>query len=391
MNQYDIVVIGGGIHGVGVAQAAAAKGYKILLLEQTSLAAGTSSKSSKLIHGGLRYLESGQLNLVKESIRERTILLKIAPEIVKPVKFYLPIYKNTSRPAFYVGLGLALYTLLGRFSTYARFHLVPEKKWPQLDNLKTENLKHVFQYWDAQTDDQKLTEAVMASALSLGAEIACPAALTKARKISSGYETEYHQNNKTHTCQTKVLVNAAGPWINLVLDQIRPAPSKRQMDLVQGSHIVIDQPAPSGIFYVEAPADKRAIFIMPWQGHTLIGTTESMFTGNPAEARPSQEEIDYLLRVTKHYFPDWQTNELQRFAGLRVLPRSAASASHRHFHKSREIVFHQDSAHPNLYSIYGGKLTGYRATAEKLIKLISKNLSPSVKTKNINTRNLPLS
>lgn len=388
MKQYDIVVIGGGIHGVGVAQAAAAKGYKILLLEQTALAAGTSSKSSKLIHGGLRYLESGQLKLVKESIRERTILLKNAPGLVKPVKFYLPVYKDTSRPAFYIGLGLSLYALLGKFSTYSRFRLIPKKKWATLNNLKTENLKTVFQYWDAQTDDKKLTETVMDSALSLGAEIACPAEFTQTIKISSGYEIHYKLNNQDVTCQTKILINASGPWINLVLDKVSPTTTKRQMDLVQGAHVVISQSAPSGIFYVEAPEDKRAVFMMPWQGHTLIGTTESMYTGNPADVQPTQDEIDYLLRVTRHYFPDWQTNELRRFAGLRVLPRSKSSA----FHRSREIIFHQDDSHPDLFSIYGGKLTGYRATAEKLINIISRKLPPPAGNKNIgiNTRNLLL-
>jgi glycerol-3-phosphate dehydrogenase len=387
MKEYDIVVIGGGIHGVGVAQAAAARGYKILLLEQTSLAAGTSSKSSKLIHGGLRYLESAQFSLVKESICERTILFNIAPDLVKPVKFYLPVYKNTSRSAFYIGLGLAIYALLGRFSAYARFRLVPKKHWNRLNNLKLDDLEHVFQYWDGQTNDKRLTESVMNSALSLGADIACPARFSQAHKLSSGYEVTYKQNEQQLNCKTKVLVNAAGPWVNSVLDYISPVTSKRQVDLVQGAHVVIKQAAPSGIFYVEAPQDKRVVFMMPWQGNTLIGTTESMFTGNPSDVKPAQREIDYLLDVARHYFPGWQLDEISRFAGLRVLPRNEAST----FKTTRETILHQTPSHPGLFSIYGGKLTGYRATAEKLLKLISRQYPAPVAGKKIKTEELPLS
>lgn len=370
MKQYDIVIIGGGIHGVGIAQAAAVKGYTVLLLEQTALAAGTSSKSSKLIHGGLRYLESGQIKLVNESLRERAILLKIAPGLVKPTKFYLPIYKKTSRPAFYIAMGLTLYTLLGKFAAFTRFHFVPEKKWSSLSGLETNGLKHVFQYWDAQTDDKKLTEAVMSSATNFGAEIACPAKFNSAGKTPSGYEIFYSKDNEEKSCHATILINAAGPWVNMVLDKIRPATVKRDMDLVQGAHVVIKQPAPVGVFYAEAPEDKRAIFMMPWLGQTLIGTTESLFTGDPADAQPTEEEIEYLLRVTRHYFPNWQTDEVARFAGLRVLPRSESSA----FSRPRETVFHTDMNHPNLFSIYGGKLTGYRATAEKMLKRIKPRL-----------------
>ena len=386
MKQYDIVIIGGGIHGVGIAQAAAVKGYSVLLLEQTALAAGTSSKSSKLIHGGLRYLESGHIKLVNESLRERAILLKIAPGLVKPVKFYLPIYKKTSRPAFYIALGLTLYTLLGKFAAYTRFHFVPKKQWPSLSGLETKGLQHVFQYWDAQTNDKKLTKAVMNSALAFGADIACPAEFNRAEKTASGYDVHYSQNHENKRCHATVLINTAGPWVNIVLDKIRPAPAKREVDLVQGAHVIIKQPAPVGVFYAEAPEDKRAIFMMPWQDQTLIGTTESLFTGNPADVRPTEKEIEYLLRITRHYFPNWQTDEVARFAGLRVLPRGKSSA----FSRPRETVFHQDQNHPNLVSVYGGKLTGYRATAEKMIKKIKHQLPPAKDKYNKKTEDLIL-
>jgi glycerol-3-phosphate dehydrogenase len=173
--QYDIVVIGAGIQGVGVAQAAAAAGYSVLVLEQSGIAAGTSSKSSKLIHGGLRYLETGQLGLVRESLRERALLLKLAPELVKLRHLHIPIYRTSSRSAFTIAAGLSLYKLLSGMSEDTRFRRLRRSEWQSLDGLKTEGLQQVFRYAEAQTDDAGLTEAVMHSAQQLGAELQMPA------------------------------------------------------------------------------------------------------------------------------------------------------------------------------------------------------------------------
>ena len=162
--QYDLVVIGAGIHGVGVAQAAAAAGYSVLVLEQTGIASATSCRSSKLIHGGLRYLESGQLNLVRESLRERDILLRIAPQLVQLVPFYIPVYRHTARRPWQIRAGLALYAVLGNLRRHAWFAALPRVQWGNLDGLATENLQAVFRYQDAQTDDAALTQAVMRSA-----------------------------------------------------------------------------------------------------------------------------------------------------------------------------------------------------------------------------------
>ncbi len=172
---WDVVVVGGGIHGVGIAQAVAAAGHSVLVLEQEALAAGSSSRSSKLIHGGLRYLESGQFKLVRESLQERAILLRLAPELVRLQKFLIPIYAHSRRHSWQLRIGLSLYALLGGMDPAARFGTVPRHEWGQLDGLETDGLRQVFHYHDAQTDDALLTAAVMRSAQSLGAELELPA------------------------------------------------------------------------------------------------------------------------------------------------------------------------------------------------------------------------
>ena len=171
MQEYDVIVVGGGIHGAGVLQAAAAAGHSALLIEKSALASGTSSRSSKLIHGGLRYLESGQFSLVRESLQERAVNLRIAPDLVELKPFFIPIYADTRRRPWQLKLGLSMYALLGGFDTSTRFGSVPRREWAQLDGLDTRNLDAVFRYHDAQTDDAQLTRAVVDSARALGGEI----------------------------------------------------------------------------------------------------------------------------------------------------------------------------------------------------------------------------
>ena len=175
MKEYDVVIIGGGIHGAGVLQAAVAAGHSALLIEREALAAGTSSRSSKLIHGGLRYLESGQFALVRESLRERAIHLRIASELVALKPFYIPVYRDTRRRPWQLKLGLWIYALLGGFDATTSFGSVPKSEWAQLDGLKTLDSDAVIRYHDAQTNDALLTRAVVKSALGLGAELAMPA------------------------------------------------------------------------------------------------------------------------------------------------------------------------------------------------------------------------
>ncbi|ABI60004.1 FAD-dependent oxidoreductase [Nitrosomonas eutropha] len=386
-NHYDLIIVGGGIQGVAVAQAAAARGYSVLVLEKAALAAGTSSRSSKLIHGGLRYLESGQFGLVRESLKERAELLRLAPSLVRLQPFYLPIYHQTSRDSLTIRAGLSLYALLAGFGKGAGFCSIPRRKWGELDGLSTRGLKHVFQYWDAQTDDQTLTQAMMHSASSLGAELRCPAEFTHARIFGDTCEIEFLENNQPYQCTASVLINAAGPWINQVAERISPPPPTYPVELVQGTHLVLNGRLNMGCYYLESPQDQRAIFALPWKEHILLGTTETVFKGEPEKASPLITEEVYLLGCFRYYFPDHYITIRERFAGLRVLPESGSLP----FNRSREIHLQCDHPkYPRVVGIYGGKLTVCRATARKVLHTLRLSLPVRIPRADISQLSLEL-
>ncbi len=370
----DILVVGGGIHGVAVAQAAAAAGYSVLLLEQfEQLAQGTSSRSSKLVHGGLRYLESGQFHLVRECLKERALLLKNAPELVRLTPFFIPVYHDTSRSPGLLRVGLGLYRLLAGLRAETRFRSLPMSAWEGLDGLATRELRAVFQYYDAQTDDALLTRAVMRSAARLGAACLTGARVMAIQRDKAGCLIDYERGGRVERQRADVVVNAAGPWANALLETAAPSARRLPVDLVQGAHIALAAPAPQGVYYVEAPQDRRAVFIMPWQGMTLVGTTETPRSALPAELadwEPLPAEIDYLRSVYRRYFPERAGAAVHHaFAGLRVLPKGAGSA----FARPRETVLLWDSR-MRILTVYGGKLTAYRATAEKVIRSLRAHL-----------------
>ena len=425
-DRYDMVVIGAGIHGAGVAQAAAAAGYSALVLEQSGIASGTSSRSSKLIHGGLRYLETAQFGLVRECLRERALLLKLAPSLVRLTPVHIPVYGDTRRRPWQLRAGLSLYAALGGLQCANRFDTIPRREWEELDGLETRGLQRVFRYCEAQTDDLRLTRAVIASARSLGARLAMPARFTGASLGAAGCAVRYLHEGRERECEATVLINAAGPWARTVLDRIEdpgaaadtrpaqastrpsagtagsppapphggtvPAMSARApaISLIQGTHLVLDGRLEQGIYYMEAPGDGRAVFAMPWRGRLLLGTTETPYTGDPAGVAPLPRERDYLLETLAHYFPAWRRGAAERvreaWAGLRVLPGDADEPA---FRRPRDVVLDTDRPErPRLLSIYGGKLTAYRATAEKVMRRLRASL-PS-RTAVASTRTLPL-
>jgi glycerol-3-phosphate dehydrogenase len=365
----DVVVIGAGIQGAGVAQAAAAAGYRVRVLEQTAIAAATSCRSSKLIHGGLRYLESHQYALVHKTLRERDRLLRLAPHLVQLVPFYIPVYPDTSRRPLHFWLGLLLYALLGGLRRSTRFHTLSRSHRQRLP-IRKDRLQSVFQYQDGQTDDVALTRAVMHSAQALGAELICPALFSSAEAKTQGVHVAYQTANRIQRIYSRVLVNASGPWVNHVLGNITPSVAGLAMELVQGTHIVLDNPAPAGVYYVEAPQDQRAVFVMPWHGKTLVGTTETVFKGDPARVAPQPAEIEYLRAVFRHYFPALSDQVTDSFAGLRVLPKLPGSLTAR----PRDTQLHPEPE--RVLSLYGGKLTGYRATAEEVMQKLQPYLPP---------------
>jgi len=389
----DLIIIGAGIHGAGVAQAAAARGCSCLVLEQYDRpACGTSGRSSKLIHGGLRYLESGRLSLVKECLRERTLLLRNAPQLVKPVPFYIPVYKETTRSPATIRVGLSLYALLTGLRKEAFFKKLSKAEQQNLDGIKTSGLKAVYQYWDAQTDDAALTGAVLKSAIELGGcEVQYNARVTGIELQPGEARVVYFsETGGQFSGRARVVVNAAGPWAHLTAAKTSPPlPHRHGVDLVQGAHIILPHKVEKGIYYLESPRDKRAVFAMPWRGATMVGTTETDYSGDPAKTQPLETEVEYLLETFNHYFkknnPLGVEQIISSFAGLRVLPKGDGKP----FSRSRETILIPDREQsPRILSIYGGKLTTYRATSEKVMNLIASSLP--VPRKNIDTKTLPL-
>ncbi|MFM2287803.1 MAG: hypothetical protein RL684_946 [Pseudomonadota bacterium] len=370
----DVLVVGAGIHGAGLAQAAAAAGHSVLVLEQSAIAAGSSSRSSKLVHGGLRYLESWQIRLVRESLHERTLLLRLAPDLVRLQPFHIPVYGATRRRPWQLRLGLSMYALLAGFGPGARFSSLPRRAWAALDGLETRGLQRVFRYHDAQTDDAALTAAVLRSAQSLGAELALPARFIAADVHAQGVRVRYRPTDgmtdgpagDEQEVEARVLLNAAGPWAAQVAGAIRPALPVPALELVQGSHLVLPAAPQAGCYYLESPRDGRAVFALPWKGKLLAGTTEVPFRGDPAAVTPSASERNYLLGVLRHYFPALRSGGQgvveAAFAGLRVLPRGSGHA----FHRSRETLLDLQHA-GRVLSVYGGKLTTWRAVAERAL------------------------
>lgn len=384
----DVLVVGGGIHGVGVAQAAAAAGHSVILLEKQALAAGTSSRSSKLIHGGLRYLETGSLRLVQECLRERQIMLDIAPELVQLENFYIPVYRESRRYQWQLITGLSMYAALAGFRAGAGFgRLTPSAAGP-LDGLLQRDLKAVFRYQDARTDDRALTRAVMASAMTLGATLMLPAQLLSATIEADRVVARCRTGADESEITSRVLINATGPWAARMLERITPALPRVRVDLIQGAHVVFRDWAVRHCHYLESPRDGRGIFVLPWRGATLVGTTETRFSGDPSSVRARPAEKRYLLSTARHYFPESAPRDLSNaaaFAGLRVLPAGDGHA----FHRSRETRLETDRAQrPRVLSIFGGKLTAWRATAEKVLARIAESLPD--REPRANTRSLRL-
>jgi glycerol-3-phosphate dehydrogenase len=246
-------------------------------------------------------------------------------------------------------------------------------------------LENVFCYYDAQTDDTALTEAVLRSAEALGAEITYPARFMGAERERDGYRVAYRVGDAERICRCTMLVNAAGPWVNQVQDRITPHPPRFDIELVQGTHVHLDAPLSDSIFYVEAPRDGRAVFIMPWKGGTLVGTTETPYQGEPEYVEPLAAEVNYLEETLRAYFAGYSGRRIESWSGLRVLPAGGT----RPFHRPRETVLLSDERDPHAIAIYGGKLTAYRATAARVLTFAKRTL-PS-RTPVARTEQLPLS
>jgi glycerol-3-phosphate dehydrogenase len=363
---YDLVVIGGGIQGAGVALMAKKAGYSVLLIEKNTWASATSSASSKLIHGGLRYLQTGQFTLVYECLKERHWMLKTLPDLVKPSWFYLPIYQNAHYSTWKIHLGLFLYRFLSGNTAYSQYKKIPKNQWAALAGLQQEGLKAVFAYQDAQTDDAALTRYLVQQAQAIGVDCyeqtECVSA-THHDTVFYQLHLQQKEQKKIYQVNCHSVVNATGPWVNRVLQMLDNQADDLAVELVQGSHLVVSPALSEDCFYLPAPQDNRAVFCLPWKGKTLVGTTELIYQGAPEDAHVTQQEVDYLSAVVKHYFPHYAFSIISSFCGLRVLPHSTQKV----FSRPRDTLI---CKHHRIISLYGGKLTAWRATAVKVVMQI---------------------
>jgi glycerol-3-phosphate dehydrogenase len=373
----DLLVIGGGIHGAAVARDAVGRGLKVMLAEKGDYASATSSASSKLIHGGLRYLEHLELALVRESLLERAELLKTAPHLVAPQRFLLPIYGWQKRQAWVVHAGLALYDLLSLGDGLAASGKLSPREIAHLPHLRQDGLTSVLHYHDAKTDDARLTLAVLLDARRRGADILNRRAVTAIHPIENGYAVELDERGHKTSVEARFIVNASGPWVAALDAMTTAAPPPRPLRLVRGSHIVLpmpDPPLPDA--YTLQHEDERVIFVIPWlDGRFLIvGTTDVPHESDPGSAVCSSAEEGYLLAAYNRYFSG-QAAAASRaviftWSGVRALHDDEAASPSR---ISRSAAL---SAAANgtggFITLYGGKLTTHRLLAEEVLDRLAK-------------------
>ncbi len=362
----DLLIIGGGINGVGIAADAAGRGLRVLLCEQGDLASATSSKSSKLIHGGLRYLEHYEFRLVKEALQEREILLKKAPHIIHPLQFILP-HNPQLKPAWMLRLGLFIYDHLGKR------HELPKSQTIRYRNhragqLLKEQFSLGFSYYDCQVDDARLVVLNALQARQLGADIRTRTRVIAATRSSQGWEVtlENTRDQTKTTLLAHTLINATGPWVDSILQQTLHLDSMHHITGVKGSHIVIPKLYPEKYAFILINADKRVIFVIPYLQHfSLIGTTDIPFQGDPAAAQISPDEVRYLCDAVNHYFrQSISPNQvIWSYAGVRPLHNHNIANSSE---ISRDYFLELNASENTcpLLSVFGGKITTYRKLAE---------------------------
>ncbi len=360
-SQYQILVVGGGIQGCAIALSCARAGFSTLLIESNTWGTATSSRSSKLIHGGLRYLQTAQFGLVRECLQEREWMLEHMPDLVRRNWLYIPIYRTSHYRPWEIHAGLLLYFALSGFSRNGTYKRIPKERWSMLAGINQQDLQAVYAYQDAQTDDLELTQNIQKQAESAGATCLEQTRLQRADWQGSFYDVDIQVADEMAQVRAEYLINAGGPWISDVIEKVSPPPARVNVELVQGTHIVVDGKISSKCFYLEAPSDHRAVFVLPWKGQTLIGTTETPFDGRPEDCEPLQSEIDYLLGTVRHHFPDYEFKITEQWSGLRVLPKT----SDRAFARPRDVMLKVEDS---ILSVYGGKLTAWRSTAASVLK-----------------------
>lgn len=373
---FDILVVGGGIHGAAVARDAAGRGLKVLLAEKGDYACATSSASSKLIHGGLRYLEQGALGLVRESLAERAELLKTAPHLVTPLRFLLPVYRWQTRSPWSLRAGLGLYGLFSRGDGLPASGRLPRIEAASLPRLRQENLSAVLHYYDCRADDARLTLSVALDARGRGADILNRRGVTAITPMENGYAVDLDERGQKRRVEARFIVNAAGPFVSQVDALTDAAPEPQHLELVRGSHIVLPMPDPPALdAYTLQDEGERIVFVMPWlDGRFLVvGTTDVPHEGDPGTAHCSSEEKSYLVHAYNRYFTNPGSTVTERdivftWSGVRALHGGSETKPSRISRSPSFAACAQGTG--GFLTIYGGKLTTHRALAEDVLLML---------------------
>ncbi|WP_189437747.1 glycerol-3-phosphate dehydrogenase [Pseudovibrio japonicus] len=377
MNEsYDLFVIGGGINGCGIARDAAGRGLSVFLAEKTDFASATSSASTKLIHGGLRYLEYYEFRLVREALKEREVLLNMAPHIIWPMRFILPHHKGL-RPAWLLRLGLFMYDHLGGRKLLPATKMVALDRAPYNDGLKS-LFTRGFEYSDCWVDDARLVVLTARDAAARGATIRRNTEVIRATRSNGGWEIEVRdsESGQTELVHAKVLVNAAGPWVSHVLQCALGLNSRAHVRLVKGSHIIVPKMFAHDRSFIFQNGDGRIVFAIPYEhDFTLIGTTDVDYQGEPADVSCSDNEIAYLCNAVSEYFSKEVTPDMvvRTYSGVRPLYDDGASEARA---ATRDYVLELDEGEGKapLLSVFGGKITTYRRLAEHALEKLEGDL-----------------
>ena len=362
MNEnFDILIIGGGINGAGIVRDASGRNLKVCLVEKNTVGSATSSWSTKLIHGGLRYLENYEFRLVRESLKEREVIKKIANDITTPIPFIIP-YQKSLRSKWLIKLGLFLYDNLGGKMTIPKSSTINIKN--EFPNILKDQYKTGFQYYDLQIDDKKLVELNVKDAEKKGATIIENREVIRAYRNKNVWDIILDDNT---LLKTKILINAAGPWINDTLTKVLKQNSKKSIRLVKGSHIITKSLYRQKKAFTLQNEDSRIIFVIPYKDeYSLIGTTETEVF-SPENPKIDDSEIDYLINSVNKYFIKQisRDNVVSSYSGIRPLIEDFKEASK----VTRDYVFdlNEDDSQAPLLNIYGGKLTTYRKLAENVL------------------------
>jgi glycerol-3-phosphate dehydrogenase len=372
----DLLIIGGGINGAGIARDAAGRGWRVMLVEQGDLAQSTSSASTKLIHGGLRYLEHYAFRLVREALHEREILLGLAPHLIRPLRFVVP-HEAHLRSAWLIRLGLLMYDRLGGRQSLPRSESLRFDGTGSLDGgpLKP-GFSRGFAYADARVDDARLVVLNAVDARERGAQILTRTRLVGAARDGACWRAsiEEVETGRKRVVRARALVNAAGPWVAEMLERRLGQTSAKRVRLVKGSHIVVPRLYDGAHAYLLQNPDRRIVFTIPYeQRFTLIGTTDLPFAGDPAEVAIDPDEIAYLTASIGHYFarPIGPADVVWHYAGVRPLYDDQAAAESA---VTRDYVLDLAPAPAPLLSVFGGKITTYRRLAEQAVDRLGKAL-----------------